>query len=38
MVNPSFPGGPPDMFICGNDAAAKETVSKLLVSHGVARD
>ena len=26
MVHPRFPGGPPDMFICGNDAAAKQTV------------
>ncbi len=34
MVNPSFPGGPPDMFICGNDAAAKDTVSALLTSLG----
>ncbi|HTY59195.1 MAG TPA: NAD(P)-binding domain-containing protein [Bacteroidota bacterium] len=34
MVNPSFPGGPPDMFICGNDPAAKETVSALLKSLG----
>ena len=24
MVDPQFPGGPPDMFICGNDAAAKQ--------------
>ena len=23
MVNPQFAGGPPTMFICGNDAAAK---------------
>jgi predicted dinucleotide-binding enzyme len=29
MVKPSFPGGPPDMFFCGNDAAAKATVAKL---------
>jgi len=34
MVSPSFPGGPPDMFICGNDAAAKETVVKLLTQLG----
>ncbi len=26
MFHPDFPGGPPDMFICGNDDAAKETV------------
>ena len=25
MVDPQFLGGPPDMFICGNDAAAKKT-------------
>jgi predicted dinucleotide-binding enzyme len=30
MVNPSFPGGPPDMFICGDDAAAKRTVTTML--------
>jgi predicted dinucleotide-binding enzyme len=29
MVNPSFPGGPPDMFLCGNDDAAKQAVSEL---------
>jgi predicted dinucleotide-binding enzyme len=29
MVNPSFPGGPPDLFICGNDGSAKATVSEL---------
>jgi 8-hydroxy-5-deazaflavin:NADPH oxidoreductase len=34
MVNPSFPGGPPDMFICGNDAAAKVTVTSILASLG----
>jgi 8-hydroxy-5-deazaflavin:NADPH oxidoreductase len=34
MVNPSFPGGPPDMFICGNDAAAKGTVTSILASLG----
>jgi len=31
MVNPRFDGGPPTMFICGNDDGAKETVA------GVAR-
>lgn len=30
MVNPQFAGGPPTMFICGNDAAAKQTVSDLV--------
>lgn len=30
MVDPKFQGGPPSMFICGNDAAAKATVAALL--------
>jgi len=30
FVNPSFPGGPPTMFICGNDAAAKAEVTAIL--------
>jgi predicted dinucleotide-binding enzyme len=30
FVDPVFPGGPPTMFICGNDAAAKAEVSALL--------
>lgn len=34
MVNPHFPGGPPDMFICGNDAKAKQVVTDLLKSLG----
>lgn len=34
MVNPQLPGGPPTMFICGNDAAAKKTVSELLKQFG----
>jgi len=34
MVNPQFPGGPPDMFICGNDAEAKETVAEILRTFG----
>lgn len=29
MINPLFPGGPPDMFICGNDADAKKIVSQI---------
>jgi 8-hydroxy-5-deazaflavin:NADPH oxidoreductase len=29
-----FPGGPPDMFICGNDAAAKKTMTDLLTAFG----
>jgi predicted dinucleotide-binding enzyme len=34
MVNPSFPGGPPTMFICGNDAGAKAEVRKILDQFG----
>ena len=34
MVNPSFPGGPPTMFICGNDAAAKTDVTAILETFG----
>ncbi|MEZ4404360.1 MAG: NAD(P)-binding domain-containing protein [Kofleriaceae bacterium] len=34
MVNPSLPGGPPTMFICGNDAAAKATVTSILTQFG----
>lgn len=34
MVNPQFKGGTPTMFICGNDAAAKETVSGVLAQFG----
>ncbi|HUK30920.1 MAG TPA: NAD(P)-binding domain-containing protein [Candidatus Acidoferrum sp.] len=34
MVDPQFPGGPPDMFICGNDAAAKTAVTEILKSFG----
>ena len=34
MVNPSFPEGTPDMFICGNDADAKKTVAELSKSIG----
>lgn len=29
MVDPQFPGGPPDMFLCGNDAGAKTIVSEI---------
>ncbi len=28
MVNPKFKGGQPTMFICGNDEAAKKTVTR----------
>ena len=34
MVNPHFEGGRPTMFICGNDEAAKQTVSRLLDQFG----
>jgi len=29
MINPQFPGGPPDMFICGNDAEGKKIVTQI---------
>jgi len=29
FVKPQLPGGPPDMFICGNDAEAKKSVTEL---------
>lgn len=34
MVDPNFPGGPPDMFICGNDEPAKVTVTGLVEELG----
>ena len=34
MVNPQLENGPPTMFICGNDEAAKQTVSKILDQFG----
>ena len=34
MVNPQFAGGQPTMFICGNDDAAKKTVSEILDQFG----
>ncbi|MGI0037194.1 MAG: NADPH-dependent F420 reductase [Nitrososphaera sp.] len=34
MFQPKFPGGPPTMFICGNDEDAKVEVSKILDSFG----
>ena len=33
-VNPSFPDGKPTMFYCGNDAAAKQDVARLLEQFG----
>jgi len=34
MVHPDFPGGPPDMFLCGNEAGAKETVTGICREFG----
>jgi hypothetical protein len=34
MVNPNFKGGPPSMYICGNDEAAKKTVRGILDQFG----
>ena len=34
MVNPSFAGGRPTMFICGNDDGAKKSVSGILDQFG----
>ena len=34
MVDPKVKGGPPTMFICGNDAAAKAEVTKILAAFG----
>jgi hypothetical protein len=34
MVNPSFPGGPPDMFICGDDEGAKRAVTEICSAFG----
>jgi 8-hydroxy-5-deazaflavin:NADPH oxidoreductase len=34
MVNPTFPGGPPDMLICGNSRDAKNRVRQLAESLG----
>ena len=34
MVNPQFLGGPPDMFICGNDTAAKKVVGDICRAFG----
>jgi predicted dinucleotide-binding enzyme len=30
MIDPKLPGGPPTMFICGNDKSAKATTTQLL--------
>jgi len=34
MIDPKFPGGPPDMFLAGDDAGAKKTVSDITKSFG----
>ncbi len=34
MVHPSFPGGPPDMFLCGDDDAAKKQVTAICRDFG----
>ncbi len=34
MVNPKLKGGPPTMFICGDDAGAKEKVRGILTQFG----
>ena len=34
MFKPDFPGGPPDMFFCGNDAGAKAQVTEILKAFG----
>jgi hypothetical protein len=34
MFRPQFPGGPPDMFIAGNDASAKAKVTDILKAFG----
>ncbi|HEY2955397.1 MAG TPA: NAD(P)-binding domain-containing protein [Candidatus Eisenbacteria bacterium] len=34
MVDPKLPGGPPTMFMCGNDAGAKTQVKAILTDFG----
>lgn len=34
FVNPDFPNGPPDMFLCGNDPDAKQAVAKICKDFG----
>ena len=38
MVNPELPGGPPSMFICGNDPEAKAEVTAILTTFGWATE
>jgi len=34
MIHPQIPGGPPDMFICGNDDDAKKIVTQICENWG----
>ena len=34
MVQPQLPGGPPTMFVCGNEPAAKAEVGEILAAFG----
>ncbi len=34
MIDPDLPGGPPDMFIAGNDGGAKTTISEIAANFG----
>jgi predicted dinucleotide-binding enzyme len=34
MINPKLPGGPPTMFICGNDSEAKRQLTEILELFG----
>ena len=34
MFRPDFPGGPPDMFIAGDDEAAKQEMARILTDFG----
>jgi predicted dinucleotide-binding enzyme len=34
MIHPELPGGPPDMFYCGNDESAKKTVAEICTAFG----
>ncbi|TDX02077.1 NADPH-dependent F420 reductase [Dinghuibacter silviterrae] len=34
MYRPAFAGGPPSMFICGNDPAARQTVADIVTRFG----
>jgi predicted dinucleotide-binding enzyme len=34
FYKPAFPGGPPDMFLCGDDAKAKKQVARICRDFG----